>query len=132
METKTRRRKAGIETPFIASQTELGDRWSESMDRSRELIVNGVRNLQEQTLRLIDQRLERDAEAIRDYRRCRTIADILSVQQKWLSGVGLDLFEGGMRMGQLMQEMVSEEASEFGKTAETSLRESMEDERDAA
>jgi hypothetical protein len=59
--------------------------------------------------------LERDAEAIRDHRGCRTLADALAVQRKWISGLGRDCCEGGRRMSLPMQDMVSEEASEFGQ-----------------
>ena len=133
METKNRRRKTHRDRPQLHLQNaEPGDGWSESIERSRDLIVNGLKTLQEETIRFVDQRLERDGEAMRDYRRCRNLPDILAVQQKWLTGVGLDWFEGGVRMGQLMQGMVSDEATEFGRAAETTFRETMEEERAAA
>src|SRR5262249_5247794 len=94
-----------------------------TIERSRDVIVSGLRNLQEETIRMVDRRFERDSEAIRECQNCRNLIDFHSVQQKWLAGVSMAYYQGGMRLGRVVQDIMSEEASELSEAAESTMQE---------
>jgi hypothetical protein len=95
---------------------------TDTIERSRGVIVNGLKTLQEEAIRMVDRRFERNTEALREVQNCRNIVDLLTVQQKWLTGMSLDWYHNGMRLGRAVQDMMSEEAQELGEAAESVMQ----------
>ena len=102
---------------------------TDTMERSREVIVSGLKTLQDETIRMVDRRFERDSEALREYQSCRNLVDLLAVQQKWLAGVSLDYYHGGMRLGRVVQDIMVDEASELSEAAESGMQEAVSQQR---
>jgi hypothetical protein len=105
--------------------------FTDTVERSREVVLNGLKTLQEEAIRIVDRRFERDSEALRECQNCRNIVDLLAVQQRWLTGISLDYYHGGMRLGRAMQDMMSEEAMELREAAESTMQQASEQQESA-
>ena len=105
---------------------------TDTMERSREVILNGLKTLQEETIKLVDRRFERDSELLRECQNCRNIVELLASQQRWLAGVSLDYYHGGMRLGRAVQDMMSEEALELSEAAELTMQQAAQQEHATA
>ena len=105
--------------------------FTDTVERSREVVLNGLKTLQEEAIRIVDRRFERDSDALRECQNCRNIVDLLAVQQRWLTGISLDYYHGGMRLGRAMQDLMSEEAIELGEAAESTMQQASEQQESA-
>jgi hypothetical protein len=81
----------------------LNDSILEGMDQTREALVDRITAFQRETLDFVNRRLEQDADFVRQYRQCRTMADILAAQQKWLAHLGEDYLREFVKLAQVMQ-----------------------------
>jgi len=81
---------------------------------------------------LVDRRFERDSELLRECQNCRNIVELLASQQRWLAGVSLDYYHGGMRLGRAVQDMMSEEALELSEAAELTMQQAAQQEHATA
>ena len=131
MKSKNGRRPSKTSKSSNSSRDMMTGSLTETVERSREVILTGLKTLQEETIRIVDRRFERDSEALRECQNCRNIVDLLAVQQRWLAGISLDYYHGGMRLGRAMQEMMSEEAMELGEAAESTIQQASEQQESA-
>ena len=121
MKSKNGRRASKSHKSGNSSRDAIAGPLTGTMERSRDVILNGLKTLQDETIRLVDRRLERNSELLRECQSCRNIVDFMAVQQRWLTGISIDYYQGGMRLGRVMQEILSEEAMELGEAAESTM-----------
>ncbi len=131
MKSKNGRRASRAHKSGNSSRETIAGPLTETIERSRGVILNGLKTLQEEAIRMVDRRFERDSEALRESQSCRNIVDLLAVQQRWLAGISLDYYHGGMRLSRAVQEMVSEEAMELGEAAESTMQQAAQQQEQA-
>jgi hypothetical protein len=131
MKSKNERRASKTAKPSNSSREIMAGPVTDTVERSRDVILNGLKTLQEEAIRIVDRRFERDTEALRECQNCRNIVDLLAVQQRWLTSISLDYYHGGMRLGRAMQDMMSEEAMELGEAAESTMQQASEQQESA-
>jgi hypothetical protein len=80
----------------------LNDSILEGMGHTRDVLLSRITAFQQETLNFVNHRLERDADLVREYRQCRTIMDVMAVQQKWLAHMGEDYLREWVKLTQAM------------------------------
>jgi len=90
---------------FMAS---LNQSFAESMDRSRALFERSLSVWQEETLSLIERRLEHGREAIASWRETEDLNDAIAVQRKWMSEMASDYRDVMMRAAERVQSVLIE------------------------
>jgi hypothetical protein len=123
MKSKSGRRAAKVSAAKVSKANNstremMAGPLTDTIERSRDVILNGLKTLQDETMRLVDRRFERNSELLRECQSCRNIVDLMAVQQRWLTSIGLDYYQGGMRLGRVVQEIMSEEVMELGEASE--------------
>jgi hypothetical protein len=85
------------------------------VEHNRELCAKMFQSAQEESLRVINGRLERDAKALEAMRDSKSLSDLLSAQQDWLHESTRDYFDqmhklSGLfwQLGEGAKEMASE------------------------
>ena len=86
----------------------LNHSFAESMDRSRALFERGLSVWQEETLALIERRLEHGREAIASWRESEDLNDALAAQRKWMTEMASDYRDGLMRTAERVQSALIE------------------------
>ena len=90
---------------FMAS---LNHSFAESMDRGRALFERGLSVWQEETLALIERRLEHGRDAIASWRESEDLNDALAAQRKWMTEMASDYRDGMMRAAERVQSALIE------------------------
>lgn len=86
----------------------LNHTFAESLDRSRTLFERGLSVWQEETLALIERRLEHGREAIVSWRESEDLNDALAAQRKWMTEMASDYRDGMMRTAERVQSALIE------------------------
>jgi hypothetical protein len=121
MKSKNGRRDSKSYKSGNSSRNAIAGPLTGTMERSREVVLNSLKTLQHEAIRLVDRRFERNNELLRECQSCRNLVDLMALQQRWLTGVSLDYYQGGMRLGRVMQEILAEEAMELSEAAESTM-----------
>jgi Phasin protein len=95
-----------------------------AMNHSRSTFEQSLRAFHEETLRFINRRLEENANAIESCQECESLADLLAVQQKWLTRAALDLYDESVHMGETMQRLLTDGMGDTAGTGVSELRKS--------
>ena len=93
-----------------------------AMAQNRSMFERSIRAFQEEALRFINRQLEENASAIEHCQECENIADLLSLQQKWLAHTIVDFYDESARMGETMHRLLSDRAEEAGAETVQELR----------
>ena len=75
------------------------------VENNRGLCEKMFRSAQEESLRLIQRRLERDAQALEAMRDSKSLSDVISAQQDWLQESTREYFAQMQKLGGLFQEL---------------------------
>jgi len=94
-----------VVSEFMAS---LNHSFAETMDRSRTLFERGLSVWQEETLALIERRLEHGREAIASWRESEDLNDAIAAQRKWMSEMASDYRDVMMRAAERVQSVLIE------------------------
>ncbi|MDE3116914.1 MAG: hypothetical protein KGL26_15035 [Pseudomonadota bacterium] len=98
--------------------TSLNHSFAESLDHSRTLFERGLSVWQEETLALIERRLEHGREAIASWRESEDLNDTIATQRKWIAQMASDYRDGMMRAAERVQSAMIEGVA----TAKSSAR----------
>lgn len=99
----------------------LTDTFASAVERGASLIGNNIRAFQDETARFVARRAERDMEAMEDFARSRSLMELFSVQQRWLTNLTSDYSTGFMRLSRLTG-AAAEESMETGRRVAESGR----------
>ncbi len=89
------------------------------MEHNRALCEKMFRSAQEESLHLIQRRLERDAQALEAMRDSKSLSDVISAQQDWLEESTREYFAQMQKLGGLFREL-GESAKEMATETATS------------
>jgi len=84
-------------------------------DRSRAAFAQGAQAWQEESLRFLSERLRRDGQTLDELRNCRTYAEMLQVQHRWMFDAGQSYADEAVRLSRLVAEIAQ---SGFGGSVE--------------
>ncbi len=99
-----------------ASQAAWNDAWSQQMSHTAEMYGKLFAAMRDEVAGFVQKRLEADMAVARDWSTCRSMTDVLDLQQKWLRSALDHYTEQGMKMAEICQRAVSEPARMAGET----------------
>jgi hypothetical protein len=95
------------------------------IDWNRSLMEKTLRQTQEESLRFINRRLERNVKALESLRDSQGLSGIIAAEQDWLVCTARDYVEGTEKFGGMLLELATNGArnvAEEGRTAAESFR----------
>ena len=104
----------------------LNGSFTRIFDRNRQLFEQTLNVTQEESLSLINRRLERNAKILEHLKENNGLSDWFAVEQEWFMDTARDYFETGEKIRNRLFRLASgaaEEASEEGRTTARALRE---------
>jgi hypothetical protein len=87
--------------------------FNDAADHSRAYVEKSLRLLQNETLELVNRRIDNNGTAINEYRNCKDFADLMTAQHKWFSDLNRDYYDAWRRFGEATQRLVSVHAEEM-------------------
>ncbi len=98
-----------------ATQAAWNDAWSQQMNHTAEMYGKLFAAMRDEVAGFVQRRLEADMAVARDWSACRSMTDVLDLQQKWLRGALDHYTKQGMKMAEICQRAVSEPARTAGE-----------------
>ena len=92
--------------------------FNEAADHSRAYVERSLRLLQNETLELMNRRIDNTGAAINDYRNCKDFADLMTAQHKWFADFSRDYFDAWRRLGEATHQLMANTAVEMDDVAE--------------
>ena len=102
-----------LESPVLEKLAVINGSFAEGIDRTGVRWLKSLCTLQEETVRFVNHRLERDTEVIKQYQQCKNIIEMIATQQKWLAGLSQDYLQEGLQIGKVMQDIITNSVAEF-------------------
>jgi len=93
-----------------------------ALAQNRSMFERGIRAWQEEALRFINRQLEDNAEVIESCQQCDSLAELLSLQHRWMTHRVIDFYDEGARIGEAMHRILSERVEEAGAETVSELR----------
>jgi hypothetical protein len=90
----------------------------QSVSQTQNAVIQGMQALQRESVSFANRRLEQTVNFMEQYRRCRSMRDVLALQQRWFFDLGQDYYFQAMKLGQRMGTAVTDEL----ETADTMRR----------
>ncbi len=87
------------------------------MKDAQTAFETGCRSLSEESWQFVQQRFERNSEALQRYRDCKDIPSFFVAQQRWFTDTTRDYFDEAMRMGEVARKMLANSMPAHGDTA---------------
>jgi hypothetical protein len=112
------------ESPVLEGLAAINGSFAEGIDRTGVTWLKSLCTLQEETLRFVNHRLERDTEVIKQYQQCKTIIEMIATQQKWFAGFSQDYVQEGLQIGKVIQDIMPNSVAEFTEAATSAGRKS--------
>ncbi len=84
--------------------------WTLQLNRTAELYGKLFATLRDEAAGFVQKRIEADMETAKAWSSCRTMNDLLDLQQKWLQSAVEHYSEQSLKMAELCQRAVSEPA----------------------
>jgi hypothetical protein len=92
----------------------LSDTFAHAVEHGAKLLGNNIRAIQDETARFVSHRVERDMAAMEEIARSRSLMELFSVQQRWLTNLTNDYSKGLMRLSRITG-AAAEESMESGR-----------------
>ncbi len=93
-----------------ASQATWNDAWSQHLTHTAEMYGKLFAAMRDEAAGFVQKRLEADMEIARGWSNCRSVTDVLDLQQKWLRAAVDHYTEQGLKMAEICQRTVGEPA----------------------
>jgi hypothetical protein len=100
------------------------------IELNRSLMEKTLRTTQEESLRFINRRLERNAKTLENLRDSQGLSGLIAAEQDWIVGAARDYVEGTEKFSGLLLELATKgarNASEEGRAASESFRSAAQD-----
>jgi hypothetical protein len=107
---KTATTSAQIGIAPTAEQAAWQEAWTLQLNRAAELHGKLFAAMRDEAAGFVQKRIEADMETAKAWSSCRTMNDLLDLQQKWLQSAVEHYSEQGLKMAELCQRAVSEPA----------------------
>jgi hypothetical protein len=117
-----------LESSVLEGLAAINGSFAEGIDRTGGTWLKSLRTLQEETLRFVNHRLERDTEVIKQYQQCKNIVEMIATHQKWFAGLSQDYLQEGLQIGKVMREIMTNSVAEFTEAATSAGRRSASEE----
>lgn len=104
--------------------------FAKMIERNRSLMEKTLRATQEESLRFINRRLERNAKVLESLRDSQGLGGLIAAEQDWLVCAARDYVEGTEKLGGILLELAASgarDAAEEGRTAAESFRSAAQD-----
>jgi hypothetical protein len=99
--------KEEIPSP-LAGLMKFNGAMEEAAARSRAAMETALKSLQEESVEFMNRRIERNAHAMEEGRNCRSMMDLVAMQQKWAAEFAKDCFDESLRLSGVMQKWMQE------------------------
>lgn len=109
--------EAQTETTPVTEQAAWQEAWTLQLGRSAELYGKLFATMRDEAAGFVQKRIEADMETAKAWSSCRTMNDLLDLQQKWLHCAVEHYTEQGLKMAELCQRAVSEPAEQAAAPA---------------
>ena len=80
--------------------------------------MEGIESFQQETADFIQRRMGHTAETLKRYQECRSVVEMLAVQQQWFLETAHDYVETGLKLAQTMAGAASNSAAQMGLVIE--------------
>jgi hypothetical protein len=103
----------------------LNGSFAKMIDWNRSLMEKTLRTTQEESLRFINRRLERNAKTLESLRDSQGLSGLIAAEQDWLVGAARDYVEGTQKFSGMLFELAANGArnvAEEGRSAAESFR----------
>lgn len=110
---------------FTETFTTLNESFAKMIDRNRSLVERTLRTTQEESLRFINRRLERNAKTLENLRDSQGLKGLITAEQDWLVCAARDYVEGTEKFGEIMLELAANgarDAATEGRSAVEAFR----------
>lgn len=104
-----------IEKPIAAPtasapEAAWNEAWNQQLGRTAEMYGKLFAAMRDETAGFVQRRLEADMDIARCWSTCRSMTDVLDLQQKWLRDAIEQYTQQGLKMAELCQKAVAEPA----------------------
>ncbi|MBL9035411.1 MAG: phasin family protein [Rhodospirillaceae bacterium] len=105
------------ETAPAMEQAAWQEAWTLQLGRTAEIYGKLFAAMRDEAAGFVQKRIEADMETAKAWSTCRTMNDLLDLQQKWLHCAVEHYTEQGMKMAELCQRTMSEPAETVAAAA---------------
>lgn len=110
---------------FSETFSTLNGTFAKMIDRNRSLVEKTMRTTQEESLRFINRRLERNAKTLESLRDSRGLGELITAEQDWLVCAARDYVEGTEKFGEILLDLAANgarDAATEGRSTVESFR----------
>lgn len=112
-------------TAFSETFSTLNGSFAKMIERNRTIMEKTLRTTQEESLRFINRRLERNAKTLESLRDSQGLSGLFAAEQDWLVSAARDYVEGTEKFGGILLELAANGARDVaaeGRSAAESFR----------
>jgi hypothetical protein len=110
---------------FSDTFSSINGSFAKMIDMNRSLIEKTLRTTQEESLRFINRRLERNARTLENLRDSQGLSGLIAAEQDWLVSAARDYMEGTEKFGGILLDLAANgarSAAEESRTATETFR----------
>ena len=110
---------------FSETFTTLNGTFAKMIDWNRSLAEKTLRTTQEESLRFINRRLERNAKTLESLKNSQGLSGLIAAEQDWLVCAARDYVEGTEKFGEILLDLAANGARDVaaeGRSAAESFR----------
>jgi hypothetical protein len=93
--------------------------FNDAAEHSRAYVEKSLRTIQNETLDLVNRRLDSNGSAIGEYQNCKDFADLLTLQHKWFADFNRDYYEAWWRFSEVTQHLLADGVTQAPDEADT-------------
>jgi hypothetical protein len=82
--------------------------FNDAADHSRAYVEKSLRTIQNETLELVNRRLDSNGTAISEYQNCKDFADLVNAQHKWFADLNRDYYDAWRRFSDVTQRLMAD------------------------